>query len=138
MIGPMSTDTADVIRRFNEAFVQHEPEALVDLVADDCVMESIEPAPNGTRYEGRAVCLGFWQALAADRTTAFAPEEVIVAGERATIRWRYRFGDGPDDSVRGVNLMLVRDGRIVEALGYSKSGAGAVVDALDSALARNT
>ena len=65
-------------------------------------MESIEPAPNGTRYEGRATCLGFWQALAADRSTAFAPEDVVVAGDRATIRWRYRFGDGPDDSVRGV------------------------------------
>ena len=131
------TETADVINRFNDAFVQHDPEALTDLVGEGCVMESIEPAPNGTRYEGRATCLGFWQALAADRATAFAPEDVVVAGDRATIRWRYRFGDGPDDSVRGVNLMLVRDGRIVEALGYSKSGEGAVVEALDSALARN-
>jgi len=131
------TDTADVIRRFNEAFVRHDPEVLTGLVAEGCVMESIEPAPNGTRYEGRDACLGFWQALAADRSTAFAPEDVAVAGDRATIRWRYRFGDGPDDSVRGVNLMLVRDGRIVEALGYSKSGEGAVVEALDSALARN-
>jgi hypothetical protein len=42
-------------------------------------------------------------------------------GDRATNRWRYRFGDGPADSVRGVNLMRVRDGLITEALGYSKT-----------------
>jgi hypothetical protein len=42
-------------------------------------------------------------------------------GEHATIRWRYHFGDGPADSVRGVNLMRVRDGRIVEAFGYGKT-----------------
>jgi hypothetical protein len=40
-------------------------------------------------------------------------------GERAIIRWRFNFGVG--GSVRGVNLMRVRDGRIVAALGYSKS-----------------
>jgi hypothetical protein len=36
--------TADVVRRFNDAFVQRDPDVLVDLVADDCVMESTQPA----------------------------------------------------------------------------------------------
>jgi len=40
-------------------------------------------------------------------------------GDRAVIRWRFNFGRG--ESVRGVNLMHVRDGRIVEALGYAKT-----------------
>jgi hypothetical protein len=113
--------TADVIDQFNHAFVSHDPAALTGLIGDGCVMEAIQPAPDGARYEGREACLAFWQALAGDRTTQFEPEEVMVAGERATIRWRYRFGDGPADSVRGVNLMRMRDGLIVEALGYSKT-----------------
>jgi ketosteroid isomerase-like protein len=113
--------TPEVIRRFNDAFLQHDPVALVDLVADNCVMESIQPAPNGTRYEGRDVCLAFWQALANDTTTRFELEDVVVADDRAIIRWRYRFGAGEDGSVRGVNLMRVRDGQIVEALGYAKT-----------------
>ena len=46
-------------------------------------------------------------------------EDTVVCGERAVIRWRFNFGDGA--SVRGVNLMRVADGRIVEALGYAKS-----------------
>ncbi|WP_182902090.1 nuclear transport factor 2 family protein [Microbispora sp. H10830] len=115
--------TAEVIDRFNHAFVHHAPEVLDDLIAEDCVMEAIQPAPDGERVEGRQECLAFWRALADDRTTQFGPEDVWVDGDRATILWRYRFGDGPEDSVRGVNLMRVRDGRIVEALGYSKTGA---------------
>ena len=123
--------TADVIDQFNRAFVSHDPAALVGLIGADCVMEAIQPAPDGARYEGREACLAFWRALADDRTTQFEPEEIAVAGERATIRWRYRFGNGPADSVRGVNLMRVRDGLIVEALGYSKV-AGEVSLAADT------
>ncbi|MER7209774.1 nuclear transport factor 2 family protein [Streptosporangium sp. NPDC000239] len=115
--------TAEVVDRFNQAFVEHAPAILDDLIADDCVMEAIQPAPDGERVEGGEACLAFWRALAEDRATQFSPEDVTVAGDRATIRWRYRYGDGPADSVRGVNLMRIRDGRIVEALGYGKTGA---------------
>ncbi|MEV4091688.1 nuclear transport factor 2 family protein [Streptosporangium saharense] len=116
-----SRTTAEVIDLFNRAFVTHAPEILDDLVADDCVMEAVRPAPDGERVEGGEACLAFWRALADNRATRFSPEEVTVAGDRATIRWRYRYGDGPADSVRGVNLMRIRDGLIVEALGYSKT-----------------
>jgi ketosteroid isomerase-like protein len=112
-------DTAEIIRRFNRAFQEHEPELLKDLVGEDCVMESIQPAPNGTRYEGYEVNLAFWQAMAADRVNRFEVEETFVMGERANIRWRFHFGDG--GSVRGVSLIRVRDGRIVEALAYAKA-----------------
>ncbi|WP_101787281.1 nuclear transport factor 2 family protein [Nonomuraea indica] len=115
------TTTTEVIDRFNRAFTEHDAAALTDLVGDDCVMEAIQPAPDGARYEGRTACLAFWQALAGNRDVRFVPEDVVVAGDRATIRWRYHFGPGPADSVRGVNLMRVHDGRIVEALGYSKT-----------------
>lgn len=113
--------TADVIHRFNRAFIDHDASSLADLIAEDCVMETKEPAPDGTRYEGRAACLEFCRALAEDRRGRFDPEAVVVTGERATVRWRYRFGDGPADSVRGVTLVLVRDGLIVESLGYGKT-----------------
>ena len=115
-------ETATVIKRFNDAFVQREAGTLVGLVADDCVMESTQPAPNGTRYEGYDACLRFWQELIADPKGSFEPEDIVVSGDRATIRWRYRFGEGDENSVRGVNLMHVRDGKIVEALGYVKAG----------------
>jgi hypothetical protein len=63
----------------------------------------------------------------------FAQEEVVVLGDRAIIRWRYHFGDGLSQSVRGVNRMRVRDGLIVEALGYVKSGDASVATAVRNA-----
>ncbi|ATU93347.1 nuclear transport factor 2 family protein [Phyllobacterium zundukense] len=114
-----SDETAEIMRQFNQAFLEHEPAILKDLIAPDCVMESIQPAPDGTRYEGYDACLAFWQAIASDRVAYFEVEDTVAMGDRAIIRWRFNFGDG--GSVRGVNLMRVRDGRIVEALGYSKS-----------------
>jgi hypothetical protein len=113
------TETSEIMRRFNQAFLEHNPAILKDLIAPACIMESIQPAPDGTRYEGYDACLAFWQAVATDPVAYFEVEETVAMGERAIIRWRFNFGDG--GSVRGVNLMRVRDGRIVEALGYSKS-----------------
>jgi hypothetical protein len=118
----MTRTTAEVIARFNQAFANHDPALLADLVGSDCVMEAIQPAPDGARTEGRDECLAFWEALATDDASLFEPENVVVAGERATILWRYRFGDALAESVRGVTLVHVVDGRIVEALGYSKTG----------------
>jgi hypothetical protein len=92
-------------------------------------MESVEPAPDGTRYVGRKACLEFWQKLADNRDGAFSDEEIVAIGEHAIIRWRYRFGPRLSKSVRGVNVMRVRDGLIVEALGYVKSGDASVVTA---------
>ena len=114
--------TSEVIRRFNEAFQQHDPAALRELIADDCVIENSNPAPNGSRHVGREACLELWQRLATAAGTHFDLEEVVVTGERATIRWRLRWGADENQSVRGVNLMRVQSGQIVEALGYVKGG----------------
>ena len=50
----------------------------------------------------------------------FETEEIWTAGDRAVIRWRLRWGPTEAESVRGVNLMKVRDGLIVEGMGYVK------------------
>lgn len=127
------SQTLPIMQRFNQAFVQHDGSLLDDLIAEDCVMESVEPAPDGTRYVGRSACLEFWQKLANNHDGAFAPEDIVAIDEHAIIRWRYRFGAGLSQSVRGVNVMRVRDGLIVEALGYVKSGDASVVTAVRSA-----
>ncbi|MFH8574500.1 nuclear transport factor 2 family protein [Streptomyces zaomyceticus] len=113
--------TAEVIDRFNRAFTEGDAALLADLVAEDCVMESVQPAPSGERVVGREACTEWWTALVDDSATQFTPQEVIVAGDRATIVWTYRFGDGADQWVHGVNVMRVTDGRIAEALGFSKT-----------------
>lgn len=112
--------TAQVIERFNSAFLRHEPALLDALVDEACVLENTTPAPRGSRHEGRAACLAVWTAIARNRAASFELEGVDVAGEHAQIRWTYVWGDGPVSYVRGVNLMRVAKGRIVEARGYVK------------------
>ncbi len=128
-----SSRTAEVIDRFNQAFIRHDGSLLEDLIADDCVMESVEPAPNGTRVVGRTANLKLWQNLANDRSGAFAVEDVVVFGDRANTRWRYSSGAGLSQSVRGVTLMRLRDGLIVEALAYAKTGDASVATAVRNA-----
>jgi ketosteroid isomerase-like protein len=119
-LGQASHTTSEIIRRFNEAFQQHDPAALSELIAEDCVIENSNPAPNGSRHVGREACLELWRRIATTPGNQFDIEEIVVTGERATIRWGLRWGEDQSKSVRGVNLMRVRDGQIVEALGYVK------------------
>ncbi|HMJ12999.1 MAG TPA: nuclear transport factor 2 family protein [Polyangiaceae bacterium] len=119
-LGQANLTTSEVIRRFNEAFQQHDPALLPELIAADCVIENSNPAPNGSRHVGREACLELWRRIATTLGTHFDIEEVVVTDERATIRWRLWWAEGEDNSVRGVNLMRVRNGQIVEAFGYVK------------------
>ena len=119
MTTPIPTTKA-VIDRFNEAFLSHRAELLHELVADDCVLENTVPAPDGDRHVGREACLAVWRAIASDRNGRFDVEEVRLLDDDALIFWRYRWGAAHTDSVRGVNLMRVKGGQIVEARGYVK------------------
>ena len=65
------TDTTTIIDQFNAAFLERAPEKLVDLIADDCVMEGTGPAPDGNVWTGYDECLAGWQGLASDPTIQF-------------------------------------------------------------------
>jgi ketosteroid isomerase-like protein len=121
MTDPISAATAAVLERFNRAFLEHDPSLLPDLIAPDCVVERTNPTPQGTHLVGRDACLANWQALASNRDGRFTVEDVVVAGERGFIFWEYRFGPRPQDAQRGLNVMTVRGGLIVEGRGYSKA-----------------
>ena len=116
----MEAETAAVIRRFNDAFQLHDPSLLDDLIAPDCVLENSTPAADGSRHVGRDACLALWKGIVSTPGTRFDLEDVVVSGERATIRWRFRWEDDHASSVPGVNLMRVRAGLIVEGVGYVK------------------
>lgn len=115
-----SVQTEAILQRFNHVFLSHDPAALPDLVADDCVIENTQPAPDGSRHEGKDACVAVWTQIATSPDIHFEPEGIISRGDRGEIRWRLVWGPDRASSVRGVNLMRVRDGRIVEAQGYVK------------------
>ena len=113
-LGRLSAETREVLRRYHEAFRNHDPEA------DDCVIENTGPAPNGSRHVGKVACLELWQGIAARTDFRFEHEEIVVAGDRVITRWRLWWGADESRSLRGLNMMRVRNGQFVEALGYAK------------------
>jgi ketosteroid isomerase-like protein len=116
---PHSAPTAHLRERFNAAFLEHAPEKLDDLLADDCVIENTVSAANGDRNVGtqRAWAYGgalpqiVERALNRSRSTPSATGRSFFGATS---------GAGQNDSIHGVNIIRVRDGLIVEALGYVK------------------
>jgi hypothetical protein len=113
-----SATTAALMERFNAVFLRHDPSALRGMIAEDCVIEKINQAPGDDRCVGREACVALWSEIATAPGTHFDLEETFAMGDRAIIRWRLWTND--TTSRRGVNLMRVRDGLIVEAMGYIK------------------
>jgi len=116
----LSVQTEAILQRFNQVLLTHDPAALLELVADNCIIENTQPAPDGSRHEGKDACIAVWTQIATNPGIHFEPESIIARGDRGEIRWRLVWGPERASSVRGVNLMRVRDGRIVEAQGYVK------------------
>jgi cation diffusion facilitator family transporter len=116
------TDTAGAIERFNEAFNRHDVDAVMAAMTDDCVFENTSP-PDGRRYEGPASVRAAWEEFfAASPDAHFDGEDVIVAGDRCVVQWRYTWtnDDGTTGTLRGVDVLRVRDGRVAEKLAYVK------------------
>jgi ketosteroid isomerase-like protein len=121
----ISADTAEVLRRFNAAFLTHDPSLLDALIAPDCIVERAQPTAQGTHLVGRDACLASWKAIAGNRGGVFTLEDVVVMGERGLIFWEYRTGPGAHEVSRGLNVMTVRGGLIVEGRGFQKAKAAA-------------
>jgi ketosteroid isomerase-like protein len=114
-----STEILDVAGRFEAALNGHDLDAAMNLVSDDVVFESTTPAPDGTRYEGRAALRSvLGEMLASTPEAKFTTEEQFSDGiDRAVVKWRYDWGEG---HVRGVDILRIRDGKIAESLAYVK------------------
>ena len=114
------TNTADVLAvldRFGEAWNDHDLDAALALVSDDCVFESTGPAPEGGRFQGKAQLREAWGSIFANPASRFTVEDTFAAGDRVAQQWRYSWGNG---SVRGVDLFRVADGLVREKLSYVK------------------
>lgn len=116
----MTTKTGsalDAVARFSAAFDAQDVDAIMAAMTSDCVFEDTTP-PDGGRHSGVEAVRRAWSALfAASPDGVFTAEEVIPAGDRVVVRWRYDFATG---HVRGVDLFTVRDGLVAEKLAYVK------------------
>jgi ketosteroid isomerase-like protein len=116
----LSGTTADplaIVDAFGAAWGAHDLDATMALTTVDCVFESTEPGPDGTRYEGRAAIRTAWQPIFEDAHADFQAEESFAAGDRVVQRWRYSWAGG---HIRGVDVFRIRDGLVSEKLSYVK------------------
>lgn len=112
--------TRTVVDRLHVALNAHDLDAVRDILTEDCVFESTSP-PVGERHVGPDAVCHAWAEIAQPHSAArFDIEELIVAGDRAIVRWHYHWGPGPHAHVRGVDILEVRDGKISESLAYVK------------------
>lgn len=110
--------TVDTVERFNARFGAHDVDGFMALMTDDVVFDNTYPPPDGERFAGQAAVRAFFTEFF--RTTPgarFETEEIVANGSRATVRWRFDWGDG---HVRGVDVFRVRDGKVAEKLSYVK------------------
>lgn len=117
----MNQHTKTVIEQFDRALRTHQPADLIDIIGENCVLENTGPAPDGATYKGYDACLKFWQSIAANKDLNFDTEDIDIIEDRGIIRWRLHWGPTESQSVRGVNIMRVKDGKVIEAFGYVKA-----------------
>jgi ketosteroid isomerase-like protein len=107
----------EVAEAFGAAWADHDLDAALSMVTDDCVFDATGPAPDGNRVVGRDAIRQAWKELFDDSTSRFDAEETFGAGDRVVQLWRYTWADG---HVRGVDVMRVRDGKVAEKFSYVK------------------
>lgn len=117
-----SDRTRTTVERFNDAVNRQDIAALAELLDEDTLFENTNPPPDGSRIEGKAAVRAFWEKwFANNRGARFEAEELIVAGDRCTVRWVYRkTREGKPWHLRGVDVFTVRNGKIVAKLSYVK------------------
>lgn len=120
MIETNESQIAKIIEQFNSAFLAHDAQLLKNIIASDCVMEGAMPPPDGSRIVGYSECYSFWEEMINTPHTQFRPESTSIMGEKATIQWRFYWGERLENSIRGVTLITVKGGKISEVLGYVK------------------
>ena len=114
-------EVRSAVVRYRDALNRHDMDAVLAAFTEDGLIDCT-PAPDGERYEGTVAISALFRKLFDSAERTFDTEELIVAGDRAVVRWRHHWVDsaGRPGHVRGVDVLRVRDGKIAEKLSYVK------------------
>ncbi len=112
-----------VVLEFNKTFNQHDVPAMMQLLSDDCILESPPPVPEGAVYSGKTAIAQFWQNFFDDFPQAHMEiEEIFGFRIRCVMRWKCDWVDknGEQAYLRGVDILQVKNELICEILSYVK------------------
>lgn len=110
-------DPLSLVESFGASWAGHDLDTAITFLSDDCLFDATGPAPDGMAHRGHDEIRHAWQAIFADKSSKFEPEETFASGDRVTQLWRYSWDGG---HVRGIDVFKVRDGQITEKLSYVK------------------
>jgi ketosteroid isomerase-like protein len=115
-------ELADLVVRFTDAFNREDLDAVMAFFADDAVYDEFD----GTRSRGKAEIRAAFapQFRGAFGRMRFATEDLFVDADsgKALIRWLCTLErDGKTRGWRGLDILHVREGQIVEKLTYAKA-----------------
>jgi ketosteroid isomerase-like protein len=111
------------VLKYHEAYNRHDVPAMMALVADDCVLESSGPTPDGATIAGKDRIGRLWEQYFVERRSATRQiEDIFSLGIRCVLRWRGEWTDlgGIPRAMRGVDIFQVKEGQITELLSYVK------------------
>ena len=118
----IAAGTLAVVHQFNDAVNRHDLPAVAAVIADDILFENTNPAPDGTRIQGKTAFLTWLQGWFASSPGAiFETEDEFAAGDRCVARWVYRkVRDGQPWHLRGVDVLTVTSGKLSAKRAYVK------------------
>ncbi len=119
-INDSASTTRSAVESFNQAFARRDVDAVMAAMTPDCVFENTSP-PDGVAHRGHADVRAAWNEFFASSPDAmFETEDDWFAGDRAIVTWIYRWQGTDPGQVRGVDLFLVRHGKVAEKRSYVK------------------
>jgi taurine dehydrogenase small subunit len=117
--------TTDLEAFFDHGWNEHDVDALMTFMTDDCVFESASgPDACGTRHVGRErVRAAFARIFTAFPDVRFSDVRHVVAGDRGVSEWTFTgtAADGRKVEVNGCDLFTFRDGKIALKSSYLKT-----------------
>jgi ketosteroid isomerase-like protein len=121
-----------MLERLREAVNSHDAERMAALFGEDYA--SSQPVHPGRGFGGRAQVVKNWTALfeaVRDFTADVVSSSISGNSEWSEWDWHGRHADGSPFAMRGVIIMVIRDGLIAEARLYMEpvDTAGEDIDA---------
>ena len=117
--------TTEALQAFADAWNDHDIDALMSFMSDDCVFEASAGADIcGTRYVGRAaVRAGFAEVWSTFPDAHWGNARHFVQGDRGVSEWTFTGtrADGARVEVHGCDLFTFRDGKIALKNSYRKN-----------------
>lgn len=106
-----------------EAYNAQDLDTLSQLLHDQILVETHEPAPHGTALKGKSQVLGYLDKMLLRYPFGkIEVEEVFGSGARGFIRWKYIQNTVNPESLiqRGVFIFKEKDSLLYELFSYSK------------------